>query len=114
MAMDTTCLYTTVKNTSGVSKFFGFLPPHGRTLASNEEFTVFGNILQALGASRGSGGGVLRRDQIAFESAIESGKLTIVQTPSPVILDVTTEDSKVLKLDDEVLSTVNPCWMNAV
>ncbi len=114
MTMDTSCLYTTVKNVSGVSKFFGFLPPHGRTLAANQEFTVFGNILQVLGASRGAGGGVTRRDQIAFETAIESGKLTIVQTPSPILKDITTEDSKMLQLDDEVLGTTDPCWMNSV
>lgn len=112
--MDTSCLYTTVKNTSGVSKFFGFLPPHGRTLADNEEFTVFGNILQVLGTNQGVGGGVARRAQAAFEAAVESGKLSIVQTPSQILQDVTTGDSKMLQVDDGDLAAVDPCWLNSV
>lgn len=112
--MDTSCLYTTVKNTSGVTKVFGFLPPHGRTLANNEEFTVFGNILQLLGVNQGAGAGVARRSQAAFEAAVESGDLTVVQSPSQILKDISTGDSKMLQVDGGVIDAVDPCWFNSV
>jgi hypothetical protein len=60
---DTSCLYSTIKNTSGGIKNFGFLPPHGRTLANNEEFTIFGDVRQALGGNRGNERSVQRTTQ---------------------------------------------------
>ncbi len=112
--MDTSCLYSTVKNISGVAKVFGFLPPHGRTLAIDEEFTVFGDIRQAMGGNRGTERSVARRDNAAFEHAIESGDLEILNTPSPILQDVSTELPKMLQLDSGVLSTVDPCWHNSL
>ena len=35
--MDLSCLTTTVKNISGREMFFGFFPPHGKTLADDAE-----------------------------------------------------------------------------
>ena len=112
--MDTSCLYSTVKNISGGAKIFGFLPPHGRELASAEEFTVFGDIRQNLGGNRGSERSVHRRDNAAFEAAVEAGDLEIVSTPSPILEDVTLEIPKMLKLDSGTLSTVDPCWHNSI
>jgi hypothetical protein len=112
--MDTSCLYSTVKNISGVAKIFGFLPPHGRTLAVNEEFTVFGDVRQGLGGNRGAERSVHRRDNAAFEAAIESGDLEILQTPSPVLQDVDTGLPKMLQLASGVLSAVDPCWHNSI
>lgn len=114
MAMDTSCLYSTVKNVSGSSKIFGFLPPHGRTLAADEEFTVFGDIRSGLGGNRGAERSVARRDNAAFEAAVESGDLEILSTPSPILQDVTTEVPKMLQLDGGTLSTVDPCWYNSL
>ena len=48
LTQDTSCLFSTVKNTSGGRKTYGFLPPHGRTLEADEELTVFGNILESV------------------------------------------------------------------
>ena len=112
--MDTSCLYSTVKNISGGAKIFGFLPPHGRELAAAEEFTVFGDIRQNLGGNRGSERSVHRRDNAAFEAAVEAGDLEIVSTPSPILEDVTLEIPKMLKLDSGTLSTVDPCWHNSI
>ena len=112
--MDTSCLYSTVKNISGGAKIFGFLPPHGRELAAAEEFTVFGDIRQNLGGNRGSERSVHRRDNAAFEAAVEAGDLEIVSTPSPILEDVTLEIPKMLKLDSGTLSTVDPCWHNSM
>lgn len=112
--MDTTCLYSTVKNTSGVTKTFGFLPPHGRELENNEEFTVFGDIRQGLGGNRGTERSVQRRDNAAFEAAIEAGDIEILQTPSPIVQDTVTDAPKMLQLTSGTLSTVDPCWYNSV
>ena len=112
--MDTSCLYSTVKNASGIVKIFGFLPPHGRTLAVDAEFTVFGDIRQGLGGNRGSDRSVSRRDNAAFEAAIESGDLEIMHTPSPILQDLSTELPKMLQLSAGVLSTVDPCWHNSL
>jgi hypothetical protein len=112
--MDTSCLYSTVKNISGTSKIFGFLPPHGRTLAVDEEFTVFGDVRQGLGGNRGSDRSVSRRDNAAFEASIESGDLEILSTPSPVLQDIATELPKMLQLSSGTLSTVDPCWHNSL
>ena len=91
-----------------------FLPPHGRELAAAEEFTVFGDIRQNLGGNRGSERSVHRRDNAAFEAAVEAGDLEIVSTPSPILEDVTLEIPKMLKLDSGTLSTVDPCWHNSI
>ncbi len=112
--MDTTCLYSTVKNTSGGSKTFGFLPPHGHKLAANEEFTVFGDVRQAMFGNRGSERSVARRDIMAFENAIARGDLQIISTPSPILQDVSTGISRMLQSDDGVLSAIDPCWFDSV
>lgn len=112
--LDTSCLYSTVKNVSGKTKKFGFLPPHGRELAANEEFTVFGDVRQSVFGNRGSERSVARRDIIAFEAAIARGDLEIVQTPSPILQDVTTLQARMLQVDNGTLSAVDPCWFNSV
>jgi hypothetical protein len=112
--MDTSCLYSTVKNVSGVRKIFGFLPPHGRTLDVDEEFTVFGDIRQGLGGNRGAERSVHRRDNAAFEAAVEGGDLEIINTPSPIMEDVDTGSPKMLQLASGVLSSVDPCWYESV
>ena len=112
--MDMSCLYSTVKNISGVKKVFGFLPPHGRELDVNEEFTVFGDVRQSLGGNRGAERSVQRRDHSAFEAAIESGDLEIIQTPSPVLQDTDSGDPKILNLTDGTLSAADPCWFESI
>ena len=110
MAIDTTCLYSTVKNVSGGTRTFGFLPPHGRTLANNEEFTVFGDIRHSLGGNQGRERSVQRRAHIAFEAAVESGELEIVNTPHLILQDVTTNLPRMIQVNSGVLSSLDPCW----
>ena len=114
MSIDTSCLYSTVKNTSGVTKVFGFLPPHGRTLADGEEFTVFGDIRQGLGGNQGPERSVQRRLNSAFEAAVESGDLEIVSTPNPIFQDLDSGVTQMLQLEDGSISAVDPCWKGSV
>jgi len=92
-----TLLYTTIKNTSGSRKKFGFLPPHGRELAAGEEYTIFGSIHDAVcGADRATA----RRNMLALERALTQGDLTIVHTPSIVLeSQVASEEPKVAVLN---------------
>jgi len=108
---DTTCLYSSVKNTSGVRKRFGFLPPHGRELAADEEFTVYGDVREAVIKDERVG---CRRHIVAFEAAMARGDIQILNTPSPILLDATTNESKMLQLDGGTLGTTDPCWLNSV
>ncbi len=112
--MDTTCLYSTVKNISGGTMIFGFLPPHGRELENNETFTVFGDIRQNLGGNRGPERSVHRRDNTAFEAAIESGKLELLNTPAQILKDTVTGNPQMFVLTSGTLTTNDPCWYSSV
>jgi hypothetical protein len=107
---NTTCLFSTVRNVSGQTIFFGFLPPHGRLLAPNQEFSVFGNILEAvIRAERVTS----RRHLAALEAAIANGLMIIKHTPNPILLDDTTAAIKMLDLNNGTLGAASPCWANA-
>jgi hypothetical protein len=107
---DLTCLYSTVKNISGGTLKFGFLPPHGRSLADDGEFTVFGNILDAV--ANGFDRATSRRSILAFESAIDTGKLEVVNTPAPILKDatLTAAGGFMIVLDNGTLGVDDPCW----
>jgi len=110
VTMDTTCLYSTVKNISGGTRKFGFLPPHGRELKDTVEFTVFGNILEAV--SRGERATDTRHLK-GLENAIESGLLEIVHTPAPLLQDISSDATKMLTLDTS-LGVADPCWTDSL
>lgn len=106
--LDVRCLYSTVRNTSGRRMTFGFLPPHGRSLAPGEEFTVFGDIKQAVIRMERTEG---RRNIIAFEKCLIRGDLEIINTPAVVLEDDSNPGStKTLRLRNGVLGTQDPCW----
>ena len=108
-AYDLGCLYSTVKNISGGVKRFGFLPPHGKELKVNEEYTVFGNILDAV--ANGFDRATSQRSIKAFENAVDDRKLEITATPSPILKDsVLTNRSFMLTVASEVLAVDDPCW----
>lgn len=85
LTLDTRSLFSTVKNTSGKTKIFGFLPPHGKELANNEEFSCFGHITEAV---RKGDYAESRRNMHALQAAIQRGDLDIIQTPNPILEDV--------------------------
>jgi len=108
--MSTNCLYSTVKNVSGGTKIFGFLPPHGRELADDEEFTIFGDIRNALGGNQGGERSVQKRAHDAFDAAIANGDLIIVNSPSVILEDTVTNVTRMLTRANGTLSSVAPCW----
>lgn len=104
---DTTSLYSTFKNISGGTKKFGFLPPHGQELAADEEFTVFGNLVEAMTRFERA---TDRRHHQAFIAAIENGDIEVVNTPAVTLKDVTTGETKQIELDNGTLTVVDPSW----
>lgn len=104
---DKNCLYSVVKNISGVDMVFGFLPPHGVKLTAGEEYTIFGNVLEAIGV--GPDRSSARRHHQALANALDRKDLDIIQTPSPIILD-TNGASKTLHSASGTLSTAATCW----
>lgn len=99
---DSTCLYTTVKNTSGVAAFFGFIGRHGKSLAVNGETTVPGSLVDFV------------KDHptklASLNAALLGGKLTIISGPS-VILENSDGDGQILSLDgDDEVAVGDPCW----
>lgn len=70
----TTTVTTLVKNTSGITKIFGFLPPHGRTLTADETAEFIGDIYSSIAANT--------RKLQAFQRSVAATDLTILSTPS--------------------------------
>lgn len=99
-----TGLYTTVENTSGVEKVFGFLGTHGKRLSANETYTVSGDLVSKLGNARS------QRKFKALESALKTGDLAIVSSPAVYLYDATDEATRELSLDNGALGTVDPQW----
>jgi len=104
-----TGLYTTVQNTSGQTRVFGFLGAHGRRLAANDTYTVPGDLVAALG------GGSLNtkkstRQFKALERALADGDLTIVRSPAVYLSDTVTDETLELALTGGELGVVDPQW----
>ena len=97
-------LYTTVKNTSGVSRVFGFLGAHGKRLAADATYTVPGDLVAKLG----NGGRGAQRQFKALEKALETNKLDIVSSPAVYLQDATDGSIDQLRLNNNALGTVTP------
>jgi hypothetical protein len=104
MPNTTTDLYTTVKNTSGADRVFGFLSKHGKRLANNATFTVPGDLVGALGAQRS------QRNFQALERALLNGDLEIIKSPSVYILDEDGVGTAELAMAGRVLGTTDPSY----
>ena len=105
MAQDMSCLYTTLKNISGGILQFGFIPPHGRQLADEEEVLVLGDIYDRIAMSRSR-----ERSRVAFEAALEDNLITIIRTPEPVFHDLLLDVTRMAKLSNNTVVLDDPCW----
>lgn len=99
----TDCLYTTVKNISGKTMIFGFLPPHGKELTDDQEVTVLGDIVEAV--VRGNRA-TSKRNHDALLNALSgtdvggSPLLQIKKSPSPYFYNEDDSTSYILKVED--------------
>jgi hypothetical protein len=97
---DMACLKTVVKNTSGKTVFFAWVPPHGASLDNGDTVEIDGDILNAIGRSHRNA----QRMVEAFISDLDNGYVAIVSKPNPILYDATAEDTVQIAVDD---STVN-------
>jgi hypothetical protein len=95
-------LYTTVKNTSGAARVFGFLGKHGKRLAHNETYTVPGDLVAELGAKRSL------REFTALEKALETGDVVIVNSPAVYLTDIDDGSIDQVQVDDGAVETRSP------
>lgn len=100
----TSGLYTTVKNTSGAARAFGFLGAHGKRLAANESFTHPGDLVAKLGNK------LSQRQFKSLEGALKRGSLQIVKSPAVYLYDEVDDVTKQLALENEQLGTVDPAY----
>ena len=107
MSYDHSCLVTRIQNTSGGPLTCSFLPGHGRTLDADEIVSVVGDVIEAIRHSKRTGA-----DRVinSYLEALDSGLLTVLSTPAPVLQDDTTEAVKVLRLNSGSLGTEDVCW----
>jgi len=98
-------LYTTIQNTSGASMYYGFLPPHGKTLAADEEYSIAGDLTTRIAMHKASA-----RIFPSYESNLDAVKFVILKTPAVHLFDSTTQVVKLLMLDNKTLGTVHPDW----
>lgn len=101
------CLYSTLRNMRAQETYFGFLPPHGRRLASGEEITVFGDIKSYFTKLAPHD-----RARRSFEAALckDDPDIVIVRDPALHLSDLTTDDTQVITLSGGRLSVADPCW----
>jgi hypothetical protein len=103
----TECLYTTVRNISATTLFFGFLPPHGKRLACGEAFSFWGDIQSWVWNNLPN-----ERERRSFEEALAGTNpvLVIVQTPAMHLFDPTLDQTQIISLDNDTLAPADPCW----
>lgn len=113
MAVDVSCLYSVVKNVSGRTQKFPFLPPHGRELAANAQVSIPGDIRQEV-MTRTPGRSNKRRfdalTRALGNNATNDRTLQIISTPAAVVYDETDAVSVILTADNGVVVINNPCW----
>lgn len=83
-------LTTTLRNMSGATKRFPFLPPHGVKLADGESFTCDGDIRARLANHP--------RKFAGLNKALNDGDLVIVESPDEFYYDETKDYTKVIKV----------------
>lgn len=99
MVVEVDSLRTIVRNTSGKTRKFSFLPPHGRELADDEEFSIPGDLLSQITS---------RRAREAFEDAVAAGEIQVRQTGAPIILDDDTGEPKQLVVASGAVTGEDP------
>src|SRR5512144_3122368 len=87
-------LATVLKNISGSRMTFSFLPPHGQTLDDDEEIEIPGDVVAAIGRSARNPS----RKIAAYFAALDDSLLSVVSTPSPVLVDTVAGTSLQLKI----------------
>jgi len=103
----TECLYSTVRNISPAEKYFGFLGHHGKRLACGEQISVWGDLQHWLTRFTPN-----ERARRSLEAALAGANpvLALVKTPAVHLFDETTNETKILTLNNGSFAAADPCW----
>jgi len=99
------CLYTSVTNTSGGERYYGFLPPHGRRLANNEQIYVWGDLHDWIQRFATNG-----RIVESLTTAVDDGDLRIDNTPATIVTDTTNDNIYMVSSTGGTLGGATPCY----
>jgi len=104
----TECLYSVLRNIGPSEKFFGFFPPHGKRLACGEEIAVWGDFQHWLNTRPTPD----ERGRRSFEEALAGVNPVLVYVKSPAVhlFDETTDETKILTLNNGSFVAADPCW----
>ena len=105
----TDCLYSTVRNLLSREAYFGFLPQHGKRLAAGEEITVWGDVQHHLTKLTPNERG-RRSLEASIDDSNNDAKLALVKSPAVHLADLTTDETKILTLDNGSFAAADPCW----
>ena len=103
----TVLLNTVVENTSGASRVFGFLGPHGMRLAANEVVVLAGDLIAQLGGIRS------RRKFDKLAASLAAGDLALRSRPAPIVYDPTDEVALAIEVQAGELGTAIPDYTDA-
>lgn len=98
--MATTCIQTKVRNTSGKTRSFGFIPPHGKRMTAGQEIWVDGDIWDRLKNER---------QRKALKDALNDGTIVLMESPKGRHYDDTLDNVKVLGVDNGSVTVNDPC-----
>lgn len=103
------CAMTVLKNPTGQTRRYSFLPPHGVTLGPGELYAFAGSILER----RSNSAGKDARNQQAFLKALRNSEIRLLALPHPVI-----SNRPLYAVTRELAAdgfgnpkSVLPCWM---
>jgi hypothetical protein len=102
-------LRTTVRNISGTTLRFSFLPPHGVELADGDTYSWTGGLTD-IGGAAGQESASRTRAHRALQSSLDTGLLEVVSTPTPVFFDPTAAKPQVLTVDNAVIAAADTSW----
>lgn len=103
---DTLCLRTTLRNVSGATRIFGWIPPHGQSLTDGQSITIFGDIFDQLL----KGGRLCKRSQASLEDDLTNNRIEITKSPALFLYDSTDTNVKTVKVDSGTLGIADPCY----
>lgn len=100
---DTTCEQTKVRNMTGKTAFFGFLPPRGKRLTPGEEYSFDGDLRQFFAAV------TKKRYRVSLYNALKNRDLVIVSSPAQHYYDADLDVTKILTIVNGTVTVADPC-----
>jgi len=86
-APSTLDMYTTVKNLTGATHVFGYIPPHGQNLLPGQQYSTFGDLwdvisIPPIGSKR-------KRQALERDLLNNPPRIAILSSPKPMLFDAT-------------------------